>query len=168
MDSILFYENILRAACDSFISKIDQYNWALLYESDFRCALYTEIINIMEERGLDNFPIRTEHQYGNNDADIALGDNQEIAIELKFSYTYFPLNESDFIKAKNQILAYLENGAKKAYFICLDHQVPPDNKSLAEKINIEEIGFSGEWREVNGKEVSGDKFLIAELFDEGV
>jgi len=159
----LMLEKLLFDACESFIKNIDRYNWSLIYESDFRCAIYAELIRSMDQKKIDEYLIFTEHKYGDFQADIAIGPNHEIAIEIKFSFTYFSLKYSDFINAKEQLLGYLDNGAKKAYLLCLDHQIPPEREPLSKTIDIKEIGLSGEWREINGKQVAGDTFLIATL-----
>ena len=72
-------EELFLEACDSFIKNIDKYNWALLYESDFRSAIYAELIKAMDDKQFNNYPICTEHRYGGNIADIALGSEKEIA-----------------------------------------------------------------------------------------
>lgn len=161
--SSLNLEELLLNACESFIKNIDKYNWSLIYESDFRCALYAELIKSMEQGKFDQFPIRTEHKYGDFTADIALGNNQEIAIETKLSFTYWPLKTSNLVNAKRQLKEYLKNGAKKAYLLYLDHQIPPEREPLSKTIDIREIGLSGEWRVINSKQISGDEFLIATL-----
>lgn len=156
-------EGLLFEACDSFVKNIDKYNWALFYESDFRSAIYTELIKRMDEKLFSYYPIWTEHKYGGHSADIALGYNKEIAIETKFAYTYFPLRKSDLFRAKNQLVNYLENGAKKAYLLFLEHQLPPESEPLCDMIDLKELGLTGECKDVDGEEVSGDKFLIAYL-----
>jgi hypothetical protein len=156
-------EKLLLDACESFVKKIDKYDWALIYESDFRYAIYADLITTMEQMGLTEYPIRTEYKYGNFAADIAMGDNQEIAIELKFSVFDYPLKQSDFVKARQQLKGYLENGAQKAYLICLDHQIMPDREPLSRAIAVKEIGLSGDWREINGPLIAGDQLLIATL-----
>lgn len=156
-------DELLLNACESFIKNIDKYNWSLLYESDFRSAIYAELIKSMEREKYDEFPIRTEHKYGDFAADIAIGPNQEIAIETKFAFTYWSLRTSDLINAKRKLQEYLKNGAKKAYLLCLDHQIAPERKPLSETVDIKEIGLSGEWREIKGKQIAGDEFLIATL-----
>lgn len=159
--SSLDLEGLLLNACESFIKNIDKYNRSLIYESDFRCALYAEIIKSMEQEKFDQFPIRTEQKYGDSKADITIGENKEIAIETKFSFAVNSLKTSDLVNAKRQLQEYLKNGAKKAYLICLDHLIPPYREPLSKTIDVREIGFSGEWRVINGKEVAGDEFLIA-------
>ena len=159
--SILDLEGLLLNACESFIKNIDKYNWSLFYESDFRCALYAELIKSMEQEKFGQFPIHTEHRYGDFIADIVIGEKEEIAIEIKFAYTYWALRMSDLVKAKRQLQGYLESGAKKAYLICLDHQIPPEREPVSKTIDIREFGFSGEWRVINGEQVAGDEFLIA-------
>lgn len=161
--SNLSIEGLLFEACDSFVKKIDKYNWALLYESDFRSAIYAELIKCMDERQFSDYPIWTEYKYGDYSADIALGHNKEIAIETKFAYTYFPIRKSDLLKAKNQLVNYLEYGAKKAYLLFLEHQLPPESEPLCDIIDLKELGLTGECKDVDGEEVSGDKFLIANL-----
>jgi len=161
--SSLNLDELLLNACESFIKNIDKYNWSLFYESDFRCAIYAELIKSMERENYDEFPIHTEHKYGNFAADIAIGPNQEIAIETKFAFTYWSLRASDIINAKKQLQRYLQNGAKKAYLLCLDHQVAPERKPLSQTVDLKEIGLFGEWREINGKEITDDEFLIATL-----
>ena len=156
-------EELLFEACDSFIKNIDKYNWALLYESDFRSAIYAELIKSMDEKQFNNYQIWTEYKYGAYSADIALGPKKEIAIETKFAYTYFPLKKSDLLQAKNQLVNYLENGAKKAYLLFLEHQLPPESEPLCDIIDLKELELTGDCREVDGEEVSGDKFLIANL-----
>lgn len=93
-------KELLLEACDSFVKNINKYNWSMLYESDFRCAIYAELIKAMDRRGIEDYIIRTEHKYGDLGADVAIGENQEIAIETKFSHTYWALKNSDFIEAK--------------------------------------------------------------------
>ena len=161
--SNLNIEGLLLKACDSFIKNIDKYNWALLYESDFRSAIYAELIKRMNEKQFSDYPIWTEYKYGNYSADIALGPNKEVAIETKFAYTDFRLRKSDLLQAKNQLVNYLENGANKAYLLFLEHQVPPESEPLCDIIDLKELGLTGECREVDGEEISGDKFLIAKL-----
>lgn len=117
----------------------------------------------MEQKGIDAYPIRTEYQYGNFKADIAIGDKQEVAVEIKFSYAEWSLSQRSFINAKRQLMNYLENGAKSAYLICLDHQVTPDRRPLSKTIDIKEIGLVGEWKEISSKEIAEDQFLIATL-----
>ena len=104
-----------------------------------------------------------EHKYGNFTADIAIGDHQEVAIETKFSFTYWALTASDFVRAKKQLEGYRVNGAQYAYLICLDHQILPDRRPISDIIDIEAIGLVGDWREINGPEIAGDKFLVAQL-----
>lgn len=156
-------EKLLLDACESFIKNIDKYNWAMIFESDFRCAIYAELISTMKQNEMAEYPVRTEHKYGNFSADIALGDNQEIAVELKFSFTDYLLKKTDFVKAKQQLEGYMKNGAQEAYLICLDHQVDPERGPLCKKIDIKQIGLSGDWREINGPLIAGDRLLIATL-----
>ena len=159
-------EELLLNSCDFFIKNIDKYNWSLIYEADLRCAIYAELIKYMNNDKFNEYPIRTEHKYGDFSADIAIGNNHEIAIEIKFSFTYWSLSISDFLNAKKQLQGYLQNGAKKAYLICLDHQIPPEREPLSKTIDISKIGLSGKWRKINGKEIAGDQFLIATLATE--
>lgn len=156
-------EKLLFDACESFVKNISKYNWAMISESDFRCVMYAELVMAMEQKEMTEYPIRTEHKYGGFAADIAIGDNQEVAIELKFSVFDYPLKQRDFAKARKQIQGYLENGAKKAYLICLDHQISPEREPLFKAIDIRKIGLSGEWREINGPMIAGDEFLVATL-----
>jgi len=156
-------DELLFKACDSFIKNINRYNWSLVYESDFCSAIYAELIKTMDREEMRNYIIRTEHKYGNFTADIAIGDHQEVAIETKFSFTYWALTTSDFVRAKKQLEGYIANGAKYAYLICLDHQIPPDRKPISDIIDIEAIGLVGDWREINAPEIAGDRFLVAQL-----
>jgi len=156
-------KNLLLEACDSFVKNINKYNWSMLYESDFRCAIYAELIKAMDRKGMENYIIRTEHKYGNFTADMAIGDNQEVAVEIKFSYTYWTLRNDDFLDAKKQLEGYITNGAKDAYLICLDHQIPPEREPISDVIDIGAIGLIGEWKEINAPEIAGDKFLVAQL-----
>jgi len=156
-------EELFFEACDSFIKNIDKYNWALLYESDFRSAIYAELIKVMDEKQFNDYTIWTEYGYGGNKADIALGSEKEIAVEIKFAYTDFPIGRPQLIKAKNQLMNYLKNGAKKAYLLYLEHQMDPDEVPLSKVIDLQKIGLSGEWKEINGQEVAGDQLLIATI-----
>lgn len=156
-------EKIFFEACDSFIKNIDKYNWSLFYESDFRSAIYAELIKSMDKKQLNNYPICTEYRYGGNRADIALGYGQEIAVEIKFTYTDHPISRYKFNKTKNQLIAYIKNGAKKAYLLYLEHQNYPDKLPLSKVIDIQKLGLSGEWKEINGEEIAGDQLLIATI-----
>ncbi|MFX0138903.1 MAG: hypothetical protein ACFFDN_35005, partial [Candidatus Hodarchaeota archaeon] len=149
---------MLFEACDSFVKNIDKYNWALLYESDFRSAIYAELIKCMDEKQISDYRIWTEYKYGDHSADIALGIDKEVAIETKFAYTYFPIRKSDLLQAKNQLVNYLENGAKKAYILFLEHQIPPESEPLCNVIDLKELGLTGECKEIDGEEISGDMF----------
>ena len=117
-------EIILFDACKKFVEEIEKFEFCLLYESDFRHAIYAELIKTMDERGMANYPIRTEHKYGDRQADISLGENQEIAVEIKFTFTYWRPTRPYFQEAKEQLEYYLKNGAKKAYLVYLDFWSP--------------------------------------------
>jgi len=157
-------KSILHEAIDSFIVNIGKYNWSLFYESDFRSALYVEFIRTMDRKGKNGYPIRTEHKYGKFQADIALGDKQEVAIELKFAYTSLYLYVNDFKKARVQINGYLQNGAKAAYLVVLDHQIDPTRKPISEIIEIGDIGLQGEWKEIkNSSDEVFDRILVSSL-----
>jgi len=156
-------EEVFFEACNSFIKNIDKYNWSLLYESDFRSAIYAELIKVMDEKHFNDYPIWTEYEYGANKADIALGSEKEIAVEIKFAYTDFPIGRPQIIKAKSQLVNYLKNGAKKAYLVYLEHQNYPDEVPLSKTIDLQKIGLSGEWKEINGEEIAGDQLPIATI-----
>ena len=154
---------LLLEACDTFVKNISKYNWAMMYESDLRCAIYAELIKAMDRRGMKDYTVRTEHKYGDFQADIALGDKQELAIEVKYSFTYWRLRLDDFVNAKKQLGGYLSNGAKDAYLIVLDHQIPPERKPISDTIDIGAVGLVGEWRAIDAPEIAEDKFLVAQL-----
>ena len=157
------FETILFDACEKFVEEIEKFESCLLYEPDFRHAIYAELIKIMDEKGMANYPIRTEHKYGDRHADISLGENQEIALEIKFTYTYFGSPFSTLRDAKDQSEYYLKNGAKKAYIVYFDFHPPGERESASEMIKIEDLGLSGEWKTVSTEKGYIGDFLIATI-----
>jgi hypothetical protein len=158
------FETILFEACKKFVEEIEKFEFSLLYETDFRYAIYAELIKIMDEGGMANYPIRTEHKYGDRRADISLGENQEIAVEIKFTAAYFrPQPRSAVREAKEQLKYYLKNGAKKAYVVYFDFKPPGERGTASEIINIEEFGLSGEWKTILTKKGDIGDFLIAAI-----
>ena len=155
------FETILLDACDRFLEEIEKFKFYLLYESDFRCAIYAELVKVMDEKGMADYPIKTEHKYRERQADISLGRNQEIAVEMKFTYTYLRPKRSGFQEAKEQLEYYLMNGAKKAYLVYLDFQPPPESVDTSKVFDIEEFGLSGEWKPISTEEGTIGEFLIA-------
>lgn len=80
------YEEILILACDKFLNDLNRFAYSLVVEEDFRCGLYSEMIDIMKQKGLTEYNIRTEHIYkeSKSKTDIALGEDYEVAVELKY------------------------------------------------------------------------------------
>lgn len=157
------FETILFNSCEKFVEEIEKFEFCLLYEPDFRHVIYAELIKIMDEREMANYPIRTEHKYGDRQADISLGENQEIAVEIKFTFTYWRPTKSYFQEAKEQLEYYLKNGAKKAYLVYLDFWPPPESISASKMFNIEEFGLSGKWKTISTEKGDIGDFLIATI-----
>lgn len=151
------YRKILFLACEKLLSDLDRFTYSFVYEADFRCGLYSEIVDIMEQEGLMDYHIRAEHIYEDpkNKADIALGENQEIAIELKFDLGWV---KTDFIKATEQLENYLLHGAKEAFLIYLHRFLPEYFVLASKKIDIDKIGLEGDW-----KIIGTDSDIIGEL-----
>ena len=76
MDEISL-EKILIDACEKFVEEIETFEFCLIYESDLRYGIYAELVKIMDERGMVNYPIRTEHKYGDSEPNFSLGKNHE-------------------------------------------------------------------------------------------
>lgn len=157
------FETILFNACEKFVEDIDKFEFCLLHESDFRYAIYAELIKIMDEKGMANYPIRTEHKYGDRQADISLGENQEIAVEAKFTTAYWGSSWSAVREGKEQLKHYLKSGAKKAYLVYFDFGPPGERGGASEMINIEEFGLSGKWKTISTEKGNIGDFLIAKI-----
>ena len=154
-------ESMLVDACEKFVEEIEKFEFCLIYESDLRYAIYAELVKIMDERGIVNYPIRTEHKYGNSVADFSLGENHEVAVEFKFTHRFFePSPFSALREGKDQLERYLNNSAKKAYLVYLD--VPPGERDPASMfIHLEDFGLSGEWKKISTKQGYFGDILLA-------
>jgi len=155
------FEKMLFDACERFAKEIEKFKFSLVYESDFRYALYAELVKIMDERGMVNYPLRTEHKYGDNQADFSLGEEHEVAVECKFTYPLWgPSPASALREGKEQLARYLKNGAKKACLVYLDLH-SGEGEPASSFIHLEGFSLSGEWRKISTEEGYFCDLLVA-------
>lgn len=152
------YTKMLLQACENFIEDLKKFYYSMIREEDFRCAIYAEILRVMDKLGLSDYNIRTQNDYGGRLADIALGEKQEVAIELKFSLTYFRPSRATFVEASQQLKHYLANGAKTAYLLYLHHADPEED--VSKKFDLSEFDLTGQWKTIPHNGVI-DNLLIA-------
>ena len=156
--------SILLNAGDRFLADLEKFRYSLV-ESDFRCAIYAEIIKEMDDLGMKEYPIRTEYLIGNKKVDIALGENQEVAVELKSGFPFYRVKDAKIHEVMGNLDYYREKG-KVPYFMYFDYQVSTkDESSAAERFNPKELGLSGEWKIIpiieNGEKKGVHCFLLA-------
>jgi len=158
------FETILSDACSKFVEEIDKFESWLISESDFRCAIYAELVKVMDEKRLTNYPILTEYNYGDKKADISLGEDRDVAVELKFGfYRWGPSPRQGIRDGRDQLAYYLKNGAKKAYLVFFDFWPPGERASASEIVDVDEFGLSGEWKEVSTHQGFVGDLLIATI-----
>lgn len=156
------FETILFSAINKFVDEIDRFESSLLSESDFRCAIYAELVRVMDERGMTEYPILTEYNYGDRRADISLGDKLDFAVELKFGFAFWGASPREALRdGRNQLKYYLKNGAKKAYLVFFNFWPPGERTTASETINIRESGLLGEWKKVSSQQEYIGDLLIA-------